>query len=68
MKKRRLAFKVLLFVVLALLLYSLSQLANPSTNPSAIAKEPQNDDLCMSCHAKNTYAKSEPQFNQSIRT
>lgn len=58
MKKRRLGFKVLLFVILALLLYSLSQLANPSTSPSTVAKEPQNDDLCMSCHAKNTYAKS----------
>lgn len=58
MKKPKLGFKILFLVVLALLGYSLLMLTEtPSPQPSAIAVIPQDNSLCMSCHAKDSYAK-----------
>jgi len=58
MKKKRLGFKVLLFIILAVLSYSLSQVAvKRSPSPSSVAVEPQSSTLCMSCHAKEQYAQ-----------
>lgn len=60
MQKKRLGFKILLFLVLALLSYSLIQLTEqPAQLPTASSnvQDANNDSLCMSCHAKNNYAQ-----------